>query len=507
MLAFDFRCVDVRLRVFLANNMPSVRHFRSRAENFGRAAMLALMFLFAANGAFAQESQTGNSAPPPATAPQNTGSPPKRLRVGGNVMTAKLIRQPLPIYPSEAKKAHIEGTVLLHVIIAKDGTIGELQFVSGPPMLMKAAMDAVSQWRYQPTLLAGEPVDIDTTISIVFTLGGKPPLDLRDADSLSKSSTSEKMSESPPANMPPPMHPAASRMGKTPYADTLEGMKSQMETVLKAGASGDEEGFAEALDSFAIEDPKAWLAQTFGTETGATLVAGYETSLSRFKEHITRVSDAWAKSPTSYLLVENSLVPKPPEGDEDSKPPKPVSPPNIEDFRFYVKTGQVDPGDWVFSFIYVDGAFRIVGGTYAYWDDSWNMERNRKSMEAFAARAQEYVAIEGFAVDCPGNGLLRVMVSPKVQAGRLRTRVEPIYPEEAKKAGIEGMVLFHAIIATDGSVEELELEDGDPILSKAVEEAVKQWRYAPMIYHSQVSNRDRPAEVDTAIAVQIRMPQ
>jgi hypothetical protein len=155
----------------------------------------------------------------------------------------------------------------------------------------------------------------------------------------------------------------------------------------------------------------------------------------------------------------------------------------------------------------VDGALRVVGGTYAFWDDDWNVERTRKSMEGFAARVQEYPPIEGFAVDCPGDGLLRVMVSPKVQEGRLRTRVEPIFSEAAKKAGIEGTVLFHAIIATDGSVEELDLQDGDPALTKVVEEAVKQWRYAPVIYHSRVSNRDRPAEVDTAIAVQIKMPR
>jgi protein TonB len=61
---------------------------------------------------------------------------------------------------------------LLHAIIGKDGTVQDLQYISGPPLLMKSAMDAVRQWRYKPTLLNGEPVDVDTTISVVFTLGG-----------------------------------------------------------------------------------------------------------------------------------------------------------------------------------------------------------------------------------------------------------------------------------------------------------------------------------------------
>jgi protein TonB len=92
--------------------------------------------------------------------------------VGGNVQSAALVRQVQPIYPQIARTAHISGTVVLHAIIAKDGTIQELQYVSGPPLLMRAAMDAVREWRYKPTLLNGEPVEVDTTISVVFTLGG-----------------------------------------------------------------------------------------------------------------------------------------------------------------------------------------------------------------------------------------------------------------------------------------------------------------------------------------------
>jgi len=62
--------------------------------------------------------------------------------------------------------------VVLHAIIAKDGTIQQLEYVSGPPLLMRAAMDAVREWRYKPTLLNGDAVEVDTTIQVVFTLGG-----------------------------------------------------------------------------------------------------------------------------------------------------------------------------------------------------------------------------------------------------------------------------------------------------------------------------------------------
>jgi protein TonB len=83
-----------------------------------------------------------------------------------------MVRQIMPVYPPIAKTAHISGTVVLHAVISKDGSVEDLQYVSGPPLLMKAAMDAVRQWRYQPTQLNGEPVEVDTTVSVVFTLGG-----------------------------------------------------------------------------------------------------------------------------------------------------------------------------------------------------------------------------------------------------------------------------------------------------------------------------------------------
>jgi len=78
----------------------------------------------------------------------------------------------LPVYPQIAKTAHIQGTVLLHAIIDKDGSIQELQYISGPPLLMRAAMDAVRQWKYSPTLLNGDAVPVETQIQVIFSLGG-----------------------------------------------------------------------------------------------------------------------------------------------------------------------------------------------------------------------------------------------------------------------------------------------------------------------------------------------
>jgi protein TonB len=110
----------------------------------------------------------GSNLPPPPP-PKET---PQRIRVGGQVQQAKAIYQPKPVYPALAKSARVQGVVRLQAIIAKDGTIQELQVISGPQLLVPAALDAVRQWRYQPTLLNGEPVEVITTIDVVFTLGG-----------------------------------------------------------------------------------------------------------------------------------------------------------------------------------------------------------------------------------------------------------------------------------------------------------------------------------------------
>ncbi len=83
-----------------------------------------------------------------------------------------LVHKVTPVYPQLAVTARQQGTVLLHAIIGRDGTIQNLQAVSGPPLLIKAAIDAVSQWRYRPYVLNGEPVEVDTQITVNFKLGG-----------------------------------------------------------------------------------------------------------------------------------------------------------------------------------------------------------------------------------------------------------------------------------------------------------------------------------------------
>ena len=90
--------------------------------------------------------------------------------MGGNVQSAMIVSKVAPLYPELAKAARVQGVVQLAVLIGKDGTVQEIHSLGGPPMLIQAAMDAVKLWVYKPTLLNGEPVMVETTIDVNFTL-------------------------------------------------------------------------------------------------------------------------------------------------------------------------------------------------------------------------------------------------------------------------------------------------------------------------------------------------
>jgi protein TonB len=140
-----------------------------------KIALAIFITLLTATGAFSQDAQKEQTTPQtPATAspaPNSSTPKPKSIRVGGGVASANLIHQVKPVYPKDAKKQHITGTVLLHAIIGKDGTIENLEYVSGPPELTPSAMEAVKKWRYKPMLFNGDPVRVDTAISVIYRLG------------------------------------------------------------------------------------------------------------------------------------------------------------------------------------------------------------------------------------------------------------------------------------------------------------------------------------------------
>jgi TonB family protein len=148
----------------------------------------ALMFaIFAARSVLGQGTQSSTPPTTTGTAPQQDVQAPlpsERVRVPGKLLAAQQLHMVQPVYPAIAKTARIQGTVVLHAVIAKDGTIKDLQYVSGPPLFMHSAMDAVRQWTYKPYLLNGEPVEVDATINVIFALGDNTASEANESASL-----------------------------------------------------------------------------------------------------------------------------------------------------------------------------------------------------------------------------------------------------------------------------------------------------------------------------------
>jgi TonB family protein len=105
------------------------------------------------------------SAPPPAPS-----SSPSRIVIAGNVVEAQRLRDVPPVYPDLARQARVQGAVRLKIVIDKQGRVSDISVISGHPLLIPAALDAVKQWAYNPTLLNGQPVEVATEVSVPFVL-------------------------------------------------------------------------------------------------------------------------------------------------------------------------------------------------------------------------------------------------------------------------------------------------------------------------------------------------
>jgi protein TonB len=96
-----------------------------------------------------------------------------RVQIAPTESLSLLLKQIPPIYPAAAREAKIEGSVVLNAVINKDGNVGELSVVSGNPMLVQAAIDAVKQWVYRPYYRGGVPMDVETLVVVEFSLASE----------------------------------------------------------------------------------------------------------------------------------------------------------------------------------------------------------------------------------------------------------------------------------------------------------------------------------------------
>ena len=125
--------------------------------------LLVAAYAVVAVGCAAAGQESNNAAAPP-----TKQELPKRVRVSEGVMRALLIKRVEPEYPEEARKKHVQGSVVMKAIISHEGDVQELTLLSGDALLAPAALEAAKQWKYKPYLLQGHPVEIETQIMMIF---------------------------------------------------------------------------------------------------------------------------------------------------------------------------------------------------------------------------------------------------------------------------------------------------------------------------------------------------
>jgi TonB family protein len=137
----------------------------------GLSALVWLSTLCLSATMSAQESK---SESPPAQQQQSEQQRPKRVRVSEGVAKALLIKKVEPEYPQEARDQRIQGAVVLQIEISEAGDVKDARLISGHPLLAPPAIEAVKQWKYKPYLLNGEPVQVETRVTVDFGLDPKP---------------------------------------------------------------------------------------------------------------------------------------------------------------------------------------------------------------------------------------------------------------------------------------------------------------------------------------------
>lgn len=271
-----------------------------------------------------------------------------------------------------------------------------------------------------------------------------------------------------------PPYSQAQTSANPSYSDSPEGFRLQLEDLIAAKKSGDEAAFRSKLDALAIPDVDKWIAARFLPADVARLQHDYPLSLAGFQRHLTWVVENASHLSGLDMTAKPSELPRPPAPvGRESVVPVPTEAVSLENFRY----GPGHPEDniersWVNSFVYIDGRFRYVGGTYPFW---W----------------EELKGLRAAPMGAPGTGPIKGDVS----AAHLIHKVAPEYPKKARKKRVEGAVRLHAIIRKDGTVRDLTVISGDPLLTDAALKAVRQWRYEPMRINGE------PVEVDTTIDV------
>ena len=216
------------------------------------------------------------------------------------------------------------------------------------------------------------------------------------------------------------------------YAHSRAGIEEQFADVLAVVRTGDEDAIHKALNTLGILDAKGWVTEHFAEKDVAQEYKAYAEGLKKFQSHVWWVTGNFGKNPGFTLNVEDSAVARPlSDVGFESLVPRPKDEVKIETFRFSSNVSDPKFGSqsWVSSFIYLDGRFRMIGGTYPFWAEGLNAARGPMSLPPAMIRGRT------------------------VQAAAFRNDV--------KGSGIDGIVHIKVDVGHDGKVKKMKLISGD----------------------------------------------
>jgi TonB family protein len=398
------------------------------------------------------------------------------VRISGGVMTGNIKTMVPPVYPADAKRQHVEGSVVLHVIVGKNGEVKKLDVISGSPLLSDAAIDAVKRWTYKPYLLNGEPVEVETTITVNFSFGSGP-------NAIKAGITAGHL-----VSAPAPTYPAKAKAAGIEGAVVLHGMIEKDGTLDHLTVvSGREELRQAALDAASRWRYTPYLLNGVATSVDTTVTVNF------------KMGSGPQGLPTESLGV----LPPP--------PPPPAAPAAWErtqgvlrlssgtmaaqliskvdpEFPEESEPGTVELGITVGT----DGAVEkalILAGPAELRDLSIAAVKQWKykpyTVDGAAVEVETRVTLkfgDGGETPPPPRLDADIVSLPEHDPGlKVVTKVQPRYPIEAKQNRISGAVRMSVVIGMDGSVESVEVLSGPELLRDSAMEAVRQWRYTPYV--------------------------
>jgi protein TonB len=384
-------------------------------------------------------------------------SAPQRVRVS-EVVASSLISEKSPLkYPDAPRNAGIQGVVVLKVVVGETGAVKEVTVVSGDPALAPAAADAVKLWKYKPFMLDGVPIEMETQVSINFHL--KPP-------------------ESPAPSLGTFKDDAYSNESfGFEYPLSRDWVRETQVLQKKVTASGQQRTYV-LLAAVHIPQQTARLEADSSLALLATASAGRNCG-----QYLEGLADALR---TGKQATQKGTI----------------SPLTIAGSDFYRADFDFEESPGHRTFLCTQSNNYLLQWNIAGLSKG-DLESTVSTLNAMHPMASHTASAPPAASPASPNQPpvvrtpqpVRIRVATGVTLGLLVKRVQPVYPEQAKHAGIQGAVVMHAVISKNGDVSDLEVLDGPMELVVSAVNAVRQWKSRPHL------SKGEPVEVDTRITV------